>query len=51
MVAGAFGITAPFVVNSILLFVASAAVWMFLRDPERQVPPPADPLETVSPTE
>jgi MFS family permease len=51
MVAGAFGITAPFVVNSILLFVASTAVWMFLRDPERQVPAPADPLETVSPTE
>ncbi len=51
VVAGDLGITAPFAVNSILLFMVSYAVWVFLRDPERTTPPVEGVAEPVSPTE
>jgi MFS transporter, DHA1 family, multidrug resistance protein len=51
VVAGDFGVTAPFAVNSILLFLVSYAVWTFLRDPVRQPAPPEKIPEPVSPTE
>jgi DHA1 family multidrug resistance protein-like MFS transporter len=51
VVAGDFGVKAPFAVNSILLFMVSYAVWTFLRDPERHAVPPGKIPEQVSPTE
>ena len=51
VIAGSFGITAPFVVNSALLLIASCAVWMFLEDPGRLTPHPEEIPEPVSPTE
>lgn len=51
VVAGDFGVTAPFAVNSILLLLVSYVVWKFLRDPVRPATHTAGLPEPVSPTE
>ncbi len=51
VIAGDFGVTAPFAVNSILLFVVAYVVWKFLRDPVRPAVNTTGMPEQVSPTE
>ncbi len=51
LIAGTFGIQAPFIANSILLLLTSYAVWYFLQDPERHAPQPEEIPDAVSPNE
>ena len=51
LVAGALGINAPFIANSILLVCTSYFVWTQLQDPPREVPVPPEVAKPLSPTE
>lgn len=50
MVAGTFGISAPFIANSILLVLLSLVVWKYLQNPVSAPPSPIKAAETLSPT-
>jgi DHA1 family multidrug resistance protein-like MFS transporter len=51
LIAGAFGISAPFIANSILLLCMSGVVWKYLQDPPAQLSPESPEALAVSPTE
>ncbi len=51
VVAGAFGINAPFIANSILLVCTCLFVWRYLREPAPSHPRRPEPTDPTPPTE